>query len=463
MAVALVTAGCTTVVRSSVPYTDAPGAADINQMTKRSISDDGRYVAFAEFNDNVAPGDANSQADVLRRDNQSGTTIVVSRSATGAQLNQGSQVIAMSGDGDHVVFMTNAAAVPTDTNGTSDLYVRTISTGTTERVSIRPDGSSMIMESIPLVQFTNVTITDNGRYVLMREAQPGVNTFFLRDTVTDTTRSLGTGFGNAWLSGDGLRIAAHPACTGDVCPKAVTLALSDLVPETIDPGCEFKVLDLSADGRYIVGQRDGSSAQGCPVFSNLSRWDRVTKQFTAVSLISTADLVSISNDGRFVAGDDGGDFMVVNVQTGKQHSAIRDVHDNRGNAPATAAALSGNGRYIAFLTKASLDVGDAGYDDDVYTRYAIEPSATAIAPLTLARGATHAVVTVTGAELLSGATATFGAGVTVHSVTLQNGTTLKADVSVSATAAVGKRDVQVQNTGGFGQSSGFCFGCLTIS
>lgn len=466
VAFVLVSSGCTTIVRSSVATDGSAGDQDFAQMTKRSISDDGRYVAFADLAGNLVSNDTNGTVDVFRRDNQTGTTIRVSVSPTGAQLAEPSLVLAISGNGDRVVFQTAAAAESSDTNGTTDYYVRTISTGVTERVSIRPDGTSMVIDSIPLVLFSNVTISDDGRLVLMREAQPGVNTFFLRDLVTGTTRSLGTGFGFALLSGDGRYLAAAPTCIVDQCPKPVFVTVADLHTEVIDPDCTFKILDFSADGRYVVGDRRGSTP-ACEGFETLARRDRVTKELVRMSLLPTEGL-TISNDGRFVALPDSHDVAVADFTTKTVQYAGRDAAGQSGASSVTEAALSGDGRYVELQTRSKLVPEDTTFPDpdtdDIYTTFAVTPQVTSVAPTSIVRGAAHVSLTIIGSELISGATvAVAGHGVTVNSVTMPSPTVLKVDVSVSADAAPGVRNVVVGNAGGFGHSDAMCAGCLTIT
>jgi subtilisin len=57
-------------------------------------------------------------------------------------------------------------------------------------------------------------------------------------------------------------------------------------------------------------------------------------------------------------------------------------------------------------------------------------------------------VTITGANFQSGATATFGEGVTVNSTTVSSATHLTVSITVAATATLGFRDVIVSNPGG---------------
>ncbi len=76
---------------------------------------------------------------------------------------------------------------------------------------------------------------------------------------------------------------------------------------------------------------------------------------------------------------------------------------------------------------------------------AAAPSVTSVAPNTGAQGQILASVIIAGSNFQSGATCNFGAGITVNSCTFTSATQLTASLSISATAAVGTRNVTVTN------------------
>jgi hypothetical protein len=76
------------------------------------------------------------------------------------------------------------------------------------------------------------------------------------------------------------------------------------------------------------------------------------------------------------------------------------------------------------------------------------PSVTSVSPGTGLPGQSIAPVTITGASFQSGATAGFGAGVTVGSVTVNSATQITASISIATSAAPGPRAVTVTNPGG---------------
>jgi Tol biopolymer transport system component len=89
-----------------------------------SISDDGRYVAFASLASNLVTGDGNGQGDVFTHDRQTGLTTRVSVDSAGVEGNFGSSNPSISADGRHVAFESAATnLVAEDGNGAFDCFV----------------------------------------------------------------------------------------------------------------------------------------------------------------------------------------------------------------------------------------------------------------------------------------------------------------------------------------------------
>ncbi len=121
---------------------DSGGAQANNGAVYPSISADGRYVAFHSGSTNLVAGDSNNALDVFVRDRQSGTTERVSVDTAGAQGNANSIGAWVSADGRYVSFESNATnLVAGDTNGATDVFVRDLLSGTTERVSLATGGA----------------------------------------------------------------------------------------------------------------------------------------------------------------------------------------------------------------------------------------------------------------------------------------------------------------------------------
>jgi hypothetical protein len=84
------------------------GADGYLNGTPPKVSSDGRYVVFASGSDNLVPNDINGSDDIFLRDNQTGTTIMVSVDSNGVHqtgsffTNLGD--LELSSDGRYVVL-----------------------------------------------------------------------------------------------------------------------------------------------------------------------------------------------------------------------------------------------------------------------------------------------------------------------------------------------------------------------
>ncbi len=121
-----------------------PGGAQANSYSDNpAISAHGRYVAFSSFASNLVPGDTNGTFDLFVWDRTTQVTRRVSVGPGGAQANDSSFAPVVSADGRYVAFYSWASnLVPGDTNGTGDVFVRDLRAGgETRRVSIGPGGA----------------------------------------------------------------------------------------------------------------------------------------------------------------------------------------------------------------------------------------------------------------------------------------------------------------------------------
>src|SRR5262249_5840775 len=144
-----------------------------------------RYVAFASLDPTVVPGDTNDNADVFVRDRVLGTTERVSVSSSGAEGSGGSPflvacaAVGISAGGRFVLLYSNYTdLVPDDTHDDLDLVVRDRLLNTTDRVTVRGDGSEIPAGSGGV--FIGA-LSDDGRFVAFRSGDPGIlpgaNTF----------------------------------------------------------------------------------------------------------------------------------------------------------------------------------------------------------------------------------------------------------------------------------------------
>jgi Tol biopolymer transport system component len=91
---------------------------------RQAVSVGGRFVAFVSEATNLVPGDNNGADDVFVLDRMGGAVSRASVDAGGVQGNGKSFYVALSDDGRFVVFATAANLVPADNGGMVNLYVR---------------------------------------------------------------------------------------------------------------------------------------------------------------------------------------------------------------------------------------------------------------------------------------------------------------------------------------------------
>lgn len=142
------------------------GASGDGWSQQGVISSNGQYVAFESLATNLVAGDANGVHDVFLRDIGAGITSRLSVSTANAEGDGESRTPVITADGSHVVF--NSAAtnlVAGDTNGRTDVFLRTVNPGDTERVNLSWAGQQANGEAISAINQTNA-VTSNGRFVV---------------------------------------------------------------------------------------------------------------------------------------------------------------------------------------------------------------------------------------------------------------------------------------------------------
>jgi len=125
------------------------------------ISEDGRYIAFASSVSNLVEEDTNELVDVFVFDRQTKQTTRVSVNSEGQQADGVSFRPTLSADGQYVAFRSQATnLVANDTNGEEDIFVHDRATGTTTRISVDSQGQEANGRSF------NATISGNGQFVV---------------------------------------------------------------------------------------------------------------------------------------------------------------------------------------------------------------------------------------------------------------------------------------------------------
>ena len=328
-----------------------------------SISADGRFVAFAAWARNLAPGDTNGFGDVFVHDRGTGTTERLSADRTGTEANDTIHQPAISGDG-HVVAFVSAATnlVPGDTNGQADVFVHDRPSGTTERVSVNSDGAEGDGSS------ERPTLSADGRYVAFSSSATnlvpgdtnGQSDVFVHDRQTRLTERVSVD--SAGIQGNAASFVGpndHGApLSADGRFVAFTSAATNLVPGDTNGQSDV----------FVHDRRTGTT-------------ERVSVDSAGTEANGWSERPSISTDGRFVAfcsyatnlvpRDTNGrwDEFVHDRQTHTTERVSVDSAGTEGNGDSRGASLSADGRFVAFASDANnLVPWDTNSVTDVFVR-----------------------------------------------------------------------------------------------
>lgn len=256
-----------------------------NPSMDPALSADGRYLAFlsAASNFNTIGAD---QWEVYVRDLQTGVTDHVSMDMNGQPADLSADAPSLSDDGRFVVFSSIATdLVPGDTNNAQDVFVRDRLAGTTERVSLDPDGNQT---GAPGAQALGARISNDGRYVVFWSDagnvvpwdSNGYTDVFMRDLQENTTVRLSEGPGGLqatfpsrrpFITADGRYVAFDswaqnitPGDTGgfhDIILKDLWSGVTRRVSVDtlgLDPNGHSYAPALSEDGRWVVFESGAS-------------------------------------------------------------------------------------------------------------------------------------------------------------------------------------------------------------
>ncbi|MBB4196769.1 hypothetical protein CCR94_20820 [Rhodoblastus sphagnicola] len=129
---------------NSGAITRIPGAAQ-----DAVFSPDGTKLLFSSWRSDLVAGDTNNELDLFLKDLATGAITRVSTDSNGKQVSggryqgdNGSYLASFSPDGRKIVFLSTASnLVAGDTNGTTDVFVKDLTTGVVTRISTASDGS----------------------------------------------------------------------------------------------------------------------------------------------------------------------------------------------------------------------------------------------------------------------------------------------------------------------------------
>lgn len=159
------------------------------------ISADGRFIAFYSGAGDLVEGDTNLTLDVFVRDRELGTTERVSVTSDGSQANNGSWNPAISGDGRFVAFQSDANNLAYDPHGGghTDIFVRDLLLDTTERVSVSSaEGDANYQSYNPSISHDGryVTFDSLADNLVEGDSNGTLSDVFIRDLALGTTERV---------------------------------------------------------------------------------------------------------------------------------------------------------------------------------------------------------------------------------------------------------------------------------
>lgn len=338
-AATLTVSAAQTITVTTLASVSSAGAVADNTSGMPSLSADGQIVAFTSNGTNLVAGASNAPTEfghAYVRRLATGVTDLINKMPSGAQSSRGVIGLKLAAGGRFAVFSSLAGdLVSDDTNGSMDVFLRDLQTGSTTRLNVLPDGTQ-ITGAGNATGDLRLDISADGRWVtfvsaydLLGNGAPLPNyALYLRDTQTNlTTLVTSSGVSSVALSNDGTTIVYG---TGTASPSA-----DQLVSYNIPSGSTATLFSLDT-----TTFPDG-------IGSGLSVSDN--GRYVAFSIRSAARLNG-SNFAQVVVIDSTAPTTLVIASTGS---------NGVGNGHSGYPVLSGDGRHVLFATNAPNLAGDS--------------------------------------------------------------------------------------------------------
>jgi Tol biopolymer transport system component len=318
-----------------------------NDASRAIISGDGKFVVFHHKTENLAitnrplsscPRPAATSSQVYRTNLTTGETVLVSVGTDGCYANGETTFPYTNDDGRYVVFMSFASnLVAGDTNARSDIFLKDMNTGVTTRISLRQNGGQLGGPSNrPSINGpgNKIVFNSNASNIVVGDTNAQTDCFLYdvskgaagieRISLGDNDQQLNGYNFRCDIAGDADAVVwvsdATNVMTGlpgtpnrAVYVRDLAAGTTELISKTPTGGYPTKTSTraaISANGRFVVYQSTASEIiAGDPdTNTDIFRYDRMAGQTVEVSVTSAGTRVAaastrgvISGDGRYVA------------------------------------------------------------------------------------------------------------------------------------------------------------------
>lgn len=501
------TAGCSWVGRVSL---SSAGAESDDFSSISCPSGDARFVAFQSEATNLVSGDTGGFTDIFLRDTVNNITTRISVDTAGNAGNGDSTGCSISADGRFILFNSSASnLVANDTNNVTDVFLHDRMFAKTSRVSLTDLDTQANDTS------DSGDMSADARYIAFRSAANnivlgdslGQSDIFVRDLIAGTTVRVSVSSSGAEARDDSLHPAIsadgqHVAFSSDATNLVVgdTNARRDIFIHSLNTGgtilaskssggtlgnADSTRADISADGSAVVFESNATNiVLGSGGWGGIFVHEPGSGLTTLVSVSSTGDTPNnptaepaISASGRFVAfhagasnlvpGDTNNavDVIMHDRMTGETtRESVRATGEQLNGFAVVAAwpAFSADEHYLSMAAGKMVPESTNNWAE-INLRAIPQITVSSVVPNMLPIGSST-IVTISGSNFLSGATASAKSYVTSFSIIDEN--TITATLDIPSNASVGVLDVVVTRNGtGPGVSTGvssICQGCVTL-
>jgi hypothetical protein len=416
------TTGATAVVNTN----GIGGSVDVDETYGPEMTPDGRFIAFARHEGSTNSG----YASVHVWDAQLASDTLVSDNGSGVPTNTTSHTPNISPDGRFVAFLSNATNLVGNavTNG-FHVYLRDLQSSTTQLVDVDTNGVGSTDDTL-----TTLSLSADGRYVAFGSPDGSLVSLddnraedvFVRDLVVGTTEMISQR--NVTVipqAADGFTTMSPSSVSSDGRWMAFTSRADDLVPNDTNKALDVFVRDLvngtnflvsvgsdggpalggnsenaliSADGCYVVFISAATNLVTGPVNTNANVFRRDLQTGTTVLVSMGTDGVSpgngdasrlvISPDGRYVAFLSRATNLAAGITSGV-NTYWRDIFLGQtvglvGSFSACGPSMSSDGRYVAhayaYNYSTRLQIWDTQLGMDIYTNASSYLTSAAIDP-----------------------------------------------------------------------------------